>query len=374
MKKAALFILSVILLAPALTAQNNSISGEWLFTKAVVEGKSEEAYQIMNLGDDGSISLMGITFGSWKYSDSGNSISIKANMVKEFNGTWEIHKQPSGELIWIQDKKTFHFERYDKEETGKKNSKSGLEGVWEITDNLGGTGRDFIRFSLPDTVETVYIDEGSVQSAEGTWIYKSSTQKIIMMIHDEILRGSHSIEINGGSFVIDRNSEAEMQGKKQKENTENMEEMTMDPPEEEIPLNMEEFPWCRDEAIISNLDRVKSLEYIKSTLLNKINFFVREKTDTKIPGIFGEISAREMDWENVFYPLEEPHEYTVIGEKEVTVPAGTFACTEIEIYDDFNELKVRAYMINNQPGIYAKVIILKRYFSDEEYTMYELSK
>ncbi len=384
MKKYILILLLAGLFASYLSAETASITGKWLFTKAEIAGEVEKNYQIMELKENGDAVLQDITFGSWKYTGSGESVSISSDMLKGFNGIWEIERTPSGHLTLKGDNKILYFEKFDQDKINTENSASGLEGIWEIFDNLGGTGRTFIRFSLPDTVETVYKDEGSLESGSGVWIYDSGSQDIILMVHDEFLKGKHSITINTNSFVLDSGSDAVMNGKKLKENAKDREQLTMEPPETEN-LLPESFPWYNGDTKISALRNAAELDYRKSELLENINYFVSGEVKTEVSfneeyneismdNIFGGLTAYGPDMENVFYPLEEPEEYTVISKKEISVPAGTFTCTEVEFYDEFEEVKVRAYMIDNRPGIYAKLIVLKNTFGNEEYTMYELSK
>lgn len=57
---------------------------------------------------------------------------------------------------------------------------------------------------------------------------------------------------------------------------------------------------------------------------------------------------------NNFFPEKELDTYRITGTEKITVPAGSFTCTVVEGFLD--EEKYKYWMINEKPGIYAKVI------------------
>ncbi|MCF6357375.1 MAG: DUF3108 domain-containing protein, partial [Draconibacterium sp.] len=54
------------------------------------------------------------------------------------------------------------------------------------------------------------------------------------------------------------------------------------------------------------------------------------------------------------FPFES-ETYRIVGKEEIKTPAGTFNCTAIEAIGDFDE-SLKIWMINDKPGIIAKVI------------------
>lgn len=56
-------------------------------------------------------------------------------------GNWEISKQSLRGLLLTGEGKVLTLEKFDQDRIKTVNSASGLEGIWEISDNPGGTGR-----------------------------------------------------------------------------------------------------------------------------------------------------------------------------------------------------------------------------------------
>ena len=76
---------------------------------------------------------------------------------------------------------------------------------------------------------------------------------------------------------------------------------------------------------------------------------------------------------NAFFPRAEPWPYRIAGVEKVTVPAGIFDCTVIEAMD--GDKKLKYWMINDMPGIYAKIIQEEiDPFDNLEYSVQELEK
>ena len=56
----------------------------------------------------------------------------------------------------------------------------------------------------------------------------------------------------------------------------------------------------------------------------------------------------------------------------VDVPAGTFTCTVIEGFD--GDDKVKYWMINDKPGVYAKIVTIGDMFGELRYVVTELTE
>ena len=75
----------------------------------------------------------------------------------------------------------------------------------------------------------------------------------------------------------------------------------------------------------------------------------------------------------VFFPKDGTSPYfsymrpkiKIINKEDITVPAGTFECTVVELKNMFGEVQ-KVWMINNLPGIYAKVTEENRIYSLKE--------
>jgi len=80
-----------------------------------------------------------------------------------------------------------------------------------------------------------------------------------------------------------------------------------------------------------------------------------------------------MESGNAFFSKNEPWPYKIEGVETITVPAGTFECKVIVGFED--ETKLKYWMINDKPGVYAKFITEGVSVFDElEYRMVELEE
>ena len=69
----------------------------------------------------------------------------------------------------------------------------------------------------------------------------------------------------------------------------------------------------------------------------------------------------------VFFPQEEPEYFRVVGTDDIKIDLGTFKCTVIEGVGDF-DLKLKYWMINDKPGVFAKIIKSKDEDNPFDYT------
>ncbi len=71
--------------------------------------------------------------------------------------------------------------------------------------------------------------------------------------------------------------------------------------------------------------------------------------------------------EMVFFPQEEPEYFRYVGMEDVKTDKGTFKCTVVEGIGNF-DLKLKYWMINDQPGVFAKIIKSKEEGNPFDYT------
>ncbi len=68
-----------------------------------------------------------------------------------------------------------------------------------------------------------------------------------------------------------------------------------------------------------------------------------------------------------FYPRSKPDMYKVVGEEFLNTISGELICTVVEAMGDFDQ-KIKFWMINDKPGVYAKIIIVKDEGNPFDYT------
>ncbi len=395
MKKILLIIISLAFIINNISAVTTDIIGQWLMTKAVFNGNTDEVYQTLNFRDDGSAYIQGRGFGSWKTNSKDNTVTIESEMIDEFAGTWKISKSTESKMTLGSKDGSLFFTRYNPEEIENNNKNSGLKGVWKLNNKDEDDADILLYFKAPDKLLVHYTGYGYTGKGSGIWIHNKKENSVILIVQDRLLRGRNDIvSITNGEFIL-KNKGIKITGYKLEQNGKTREQLplvendnkltTNIQNDETTGLNRENFSWFNIEAKNSYLKDVTTLKYKKSTLLDNFDVFITENLSAdvsfdeyngtiEIDDIFDELPGSDDYEENAFYPLEEPFEYTVVGEKDITVPAGTYKCTVIDINDTFEGSRTRLYMINNRPGVYAKIITVKKEFDDETYNMYELTR
>ncbi len=375
------FILLII--SAALQAESPVIQGQWLLTTAKIGNNTEEVYQQLLFREDGYAEMEGRVFGSWEEGKEGKDITIESRMIEEFNGNWNVTSPGDGMITLKSGERTLTLKKYDVNGIMKENRDSLLRGVWKLNIKDDDGADIYLNFTLPDVLTAVYIGYGFSGREGGRWQWTAdkNTSSLILMIHNSMLRGKWAAAVKeDGILSIARQDETITAGRIEQDgkNREKLDFSDTEITEEES------SPWNDPMEFIESMSNIKKVSYRKSSLVNELDIFLTEDISAGVSvnesygtvdmdRIFDGISAYSFSEYNPFYPVEEPDSYTVAGEKEINVPAGKFKCTVININDDFNERKIRLYMITDRPGIYAKVIILGKNFDEEEYTVYELT-
>ena len=152
------------------------------------------------------------------------------------------------------------------------------------------------------------------------------------------------------------------------------------------------LPWLDIDGMVMSLANVKQLVYKFSTLDEDENIF-NDKTlradvsanpseqSLSIDFIFYGFDRYNLpeetalppndEYSHLLYP-EEEYTFRVSGSEQITIEAGTFDCTVIEVAGSFETCK-KLWMINDKPGIYAKIIVDKP-GTFGQYSIYELQE
>ena len=254
-----------------------------------------------------------------------------------------------------------------------------------------------LRFDLPDDFTWVRSDGGETDTYRGNWIWQPEQKTVIIISLSRELQGKQKVSLNGQKVTLTAADGTARTGKKAADHNNT-------PPEhltftyEELPeeSNTDDLPysWQELQEMADYLQNVKEVHYRFGTLipdLNRLHFntlFERLQVDVEKPSVrFTNLMAEHGDTSQIsekyrggltgrydlFFPAEEPGPFRVKGKEQITVPAGTFECTVVEGFD--GETKVKYWMINNKPGIFARIIREgEDPFGKTEYTLQELTK
>ena len=374
MQKILGIIISVLIFGFA-SAKTSDVTGQWLLTKALVKGKIVQPYQTVEFRKDGKLMAMGMEMATWKFDANKKQIVLKSKRNKNFNGAMKIVFLSAEQMVLKKGADTYTYSRVEPDKIKQNNEKSGLAGLW----SLSGTEYPcaFLKLDLPQDFALVRVAFGETDRASGSWIFSPKDQTIIFVGFSELLRGKVKLaDLKKNSFSLQL-ADRTLQAKKVKPAP--IERLTFkedDFPEEPDEQSQARLPWKNFDDMVQFLSKVKAVRYSVGQLLPKLNVLAyptkhlaKVQADVQKPSVrftnlsvsegnasqYSEKVLNEMSSDEFhFFPLEDFWQYRVVGNEKLTVPAGTFDCTVVEAVD--GDKKFKLWMINDKPGIYAKII------------------
>ncbi len=389
--------LYIILLAFTVTAfaQTERLNGQWLLTKAEIKGQTITPYQIFEFKTNGKLLAMGMEVGTWRFDKKANTIVLKSKMNKDFNGQGKVVKLTPEAFIMNKGGDKYYYSRVHPEKIAKNNKAARLAGKWKLT----GSEYPFaaLKLDLPDKFTLIQSGQGETDTRRGTWIFVPDEQAIIFIGFSHLLRGKIPLShLTADGFTL-QTSNGKLKARRITETASKIERLTFtedDFPEDAEP-DVSKLPWRDFEEMADFLNTVASVQYSYGILLPELNLLKhtsvivsKVQVDPTKPSVrftnftvFGKDSSQFSEnykggltnSRNAFFPQDEPWPYRINGVEKITVPAGTFSCTVIEAVD--GDKKLKYWMINDKPGIYAKIIIDETDpFGKPAYTVRELEK
>lgn len=382
MKKTYLLLIALFIISTSLMAKKALVSGAWLLTKVEMEGKTQEVYTDVNFREDGYAEMGGRVFGSWKYNEKKKLFTIESEMVKEFAGERKVDKLNKEELVLNGPKLKMFFIRLDEEKIKEENKNSGLEGVWK-TKSTDGVVNSLV-FELPNKFVSSESSDGYNSTSKGEWMYNPNEKAIFITTSGRRFRGLNKIvSINDKELKIKHKGETFSFSKYTKPDIKierlnfSEEEFYDENGDYKYSEETGKLPWKDYYETLDNLINIKQLVYDFHDLNEDTKAF---DTKTLTANIVVNSEKETMKFDNIFkgtdrasisddnempvvksdsplFPFAD-NAFRVVGKEEIKTPAGTFKCTVIEVAGDFDE-KAKLWMIDNKPGIIAKVIIDK---------------
>jgi hypothetical protein len=383
-------------------AQKSELVGSWLMTKAEFDGKVETPYFITEFKEEGNFLLMGIDFGTWTYNSNDNSIQLKSALDKDFNGKSEILNLTRDELIVSKDGAKLTYKRVDVAEITQANSNSGLLGMWEFKNMPHPEENALLTFSEPDEFVMIERAEYSTATNHGTWIFDKQEQSLIMIgnLGENGFKGKNKVVMISEDAIELENNGKIFKGQWKPQNAGEIERLTFtesdfftEDGDYKYSDDEEKLPWRDWSAMKMSLLNIKQLVYNYSTLIDGTQAFESkvlranvqsdiEEEGFTIDNIFngydrynlpdGAELPQDSDYSEPLYPLEDSP-YRIVGNEQITTPAGTFDCTMVETVSSAEVLK-KLWMITDKPGIYARIIDDNPDETFGHYSVYELQK
>ena len=232
------------------------------------------------------------------------------------------------------------------------------------------------------------ISDGYSSNLKGEWMYKPKQNSILFIAgrRSEIIGDAKiiehtdkklSFENNGAKYVFEKKESVEI------------ETLTFDYEYLDNHRNEEmQLPWGEFDKLMAQMSSISTMMYSKGVYNSDLGIFDNSAVNynTKVEDDYqviitenaisddGSIEENQMsigeDYgsENIFFPLNQLDDYVILGKETIVTPQGAFKCTVvIGIGED--EVKYKLWMIDDKPGVYAKIITQKEdYRGRMEYT------
>ena len=381
-------------------AQNNKVpvAGDWLFTKMETMKGIRNIYAPVSFRPNGDFLAMDIKMGTWKY--HGKTVQIASRQFKVANGDNKVLKLNKDGMVLENAGTKMYFRRLDREKVMAQNKASGLVGTWKLASDDHSV-LQLLVFKAPDSLYFIEKEPGSTSRVSGSWIYNKNDNSLIvtMMGYRTDFRGLNKITLGKDSFTLENNGKTiKATREKTTGKIEHLNFKESDFYDADGNFKYEEdenkVPWNDPQAMLDFLKTVHQLDYKYSVYIPDANTFKSkilkagvavkdngEKVcvdyifngydkdhlpdDTALPP-----NCYDEDSYNKLFPLKEA-DFRVAGKEQITTPAGTFQCTVIEALGDFDTME-KLWMIDNKPGVYAKIIMENKDHSFGFYKVYEL--
>lgn len=395
MKQIFLFI-SLIFAISIAHSKNVTVAGDWLMTKMVTADKTTEAYAPVRFAPNGDFIAMGMKMGTWKLTNNGKELTINSAMFKAANGENKVVKRNKEELILKNSTATLYFIKMDKEKVAEENKNSGFMGSWKLSSDDPKTLR-LLTFSAPDNFSYVETEPGVTTKAQGNWIYNEKNHSLIMIMmgHNEDFRGLNKVQaIDKNGFTLENKGKT-LKAVKAKTSGK-IEHLTFTEDDfydadGNFKYEGEEnkLPWRDYYAMLDYLKEIHQLTYSYSKLVRETKVFKKQLLTANVTTnedeergcidfIFNGYDKKNLpedtelpqnctSSDNKLFP-EKGEDFRVTGKEQVTTPAGTFACTVVEALGNNDQL-LKMWMIDDKPGVYAKIIAEN---PDENFGYYHL--
>ncbi len=389
MKKLVITLI-IIVCSFSSKAQESKIIGSWLLTQVETAGEIENTCIVTEYTKDGKMIMMGMEFATWDYNKKSNEIEMKSDFDKDFNGNGKILNLTDKELVIEKEGVKATYQKLDsKEEITTANINSGLVGMWEFKEVPHSNAKSFVSFIAPDEFIIIQKEEGMEATLKGKWIFDKKDRSLIMigLRGEDTFNGKNKVIIIDDEVLELENKGEIFKGTKKVENSKKIERLTFSQEDFftedgnfKYESDVEKSPWYQlsTYGFRNTYAAINQVKYNYNTQIGETQTF-ESKTLTADVSVNFEENEIALVFDYIFngydrYNLLEdynlpnnkynsyndlfPYEdlsFRVTGAEKISTPAGSFDCTVIEAIGSSEE-KIKLWMIDDMPGIYAKII------------------
>lgn len=386
MKPRFVFILFFALFTGKGYGQEESIHGNWILSTVETPGRQIHPYLLNSFDSSGAVFVYGQEVAGWSQRDQ--SVYLKSDRVKIYNGHFRILRHTSGQLILGGDSVTIYYDRaYDRKQNNPVYQQ--LLGTWMIY----GTNGSFVRFEEDGRFVMVKITPGGTVTTKGTWLFIPGIRSFVVLADVDVLRKKNTILTINKDYMEVVTDSIHYQLDKRPEVSQ-LEHLNFD--EDDLTGNDDsqpDLPW-NDDLLWSFLPKIKYVNYVRSVYYPGVKTFLDEDIsvdisvdaakqsitfstykdlgEERIP-LFTVSKGPVHNAYNRFFPQKTLDYYRVIDRKRPWKYEGkTYECTVVNGMT--GDRKYQYWMINSMPGIYARIIYeTQEWDNNPVYIKYELN-
>jgi len=388
MKKTIVTLIAFILCTGFINAQKDKIVGNWLVKEVKTENRTQTPYMITEYTEDSKMIMMGMELATWDYNKKSNEIVMTSEFDKDFNGNSKILKLTNKKLVVEKDDAIITYLKLDLEKIAEANKNSGLMGDWEISSPNPET-KYFVTFKELDQFIFIQKDDYHESTIKGTWIFNKDTMSLTMIgFRDKTMPFGESkiTRLDAASLELKNNGNT-FKAIKKTQPTQKIERLTFTQEDffteegDYLYENEEQkLPWYQLSVygMRNTYAAINQVTYNYKTLIDETQSFDSKTLTTNVSVNFEEdeieilfdyifngydsynlpedynLPPNKHDNYNDLFPYEDIS-FRVVSNEKISVPAGDFDCTVLEGLGSSEEM-VKLWMIDDMPGIYAKII------------------
>jgi len=364
--------------------QNKPVTGDWILTLIETGQKTDQPYIVNRFDTGGDISIYGVKIA--EFTQRNQTMDLKSERVKFYNGRFHILKQTPKELVLGGDSATLYYKRaYNPKQNNPVYQ--NLTGTWL----MHGTTPTYVRFENDGKFIMLNLEENGSVTTKGSWLFISDEKAFVILADVDVLRQKNTILQINKDYMEVINNGIQYQLEKQPEVLSikhlQINEETLTEPTEGQPG----LPWTDDELWIF-LPKLKNLHYIRSVYHPEVKVFsnddisvdvtvntekqsikfvsYKEIDEERIPFIT-KTKGHLMESYNRFFPQKDLDSYRIIDKKHLwKLGNKTYECTVVN--GVIGDEQYQYWMINRMPGVFAKIIYENPDTDKPVYIKYEL--
>ncbi len=343
---------------------SQKIPGKWLWVSFSQNGQKQSPYRQVEFTDDGKMLFGGFELATWTCRN--NKFTLQSKADPTFNGKGRVEWQGHDRMRLELDGMRMEFRRWTDDFLLRP-----LAGVWIYYDDP----EVYLKISDSATITEFVLTDYGTEMSVASGIYLPEEKKIIIQNPAGYFTGVYKVE---------RENEQDMTFNRDGRDYDLIKDDETAPPPalqftyEDLPADEDEsrLPWNGiawndyDTSVVyyfqrrTYIDLLERFHIVNEMDRHKINrrnrtFCISQhliKSHGERPQIAEKCKGFVAESHNPFFPMDRPDRFRIVSTDTLyETPDFAFQCTLIEGVD--GDKKFRYWMINDRPGVYARVMV-----------------